>query len=473
MRNTKKAISILLTLLMVVGMMSTFAFAATGSSTIVVKNAAEGQEYNAYKIFDLLKSTDGNSYSYTITNDKYNEWGETIKSVLGADSLKAAADGSKYVLIQPNGGLTETQIRSLAAAMGSMDKTAITPEGTAFGIKGVDSKVTATINNLEEGYYFIDSSLGSLCILTAHDKQEIAEKNGKPGVEKTADKYTASLGDTINYTITITAGGNSKTDYKVTDNMASGLKYNGNTTLNITVDGVAVDSTKYSVTNPIGKAFEILFPQSYMATLEKGKQIVITYKATVIGETNIKNSVDLKFGETTSTDDTDTYTGKIEVLKYETGNKDKKLAGAKFVVSKDGKYLASSIDANGNKIYSWADSYIDNGNIIAGIETLITDNEGKASISGLAAGTYQLIEYEAPAGYNKLDAPVSVELKEQKTGDKVTGVVSSVKEIANSTGSMLPSTGGIGTTIFYLIGAILVIGAGVVFVTRRRMHSDK
>ena len=210
-----------------------------------------------------------------------------------------------------------------------------------------------------------------------------------------------------------------------------------------------------------------------MATLEKGKQIVITYKATVIGETNIKNSVDLKFGETTSTDDTDTYTGKIEVLKYETGNKDKKLAGAKFVVSKDGKYLASSIDANGNKIYSWADSYIDNGNIIAGIETLITDNEGKASISGLAAGTYQLIEYEAPAGYNKLDAPVSVELKEQKTGDKVTGVVSSVKEIANSTGSMLPSTGGIGTTIFYLIGAILVIGAGVVFVTRRRMHSDK
>lgn len=468
MRNTKKAISILLTLLMVVGMMSTFAFAATGSSTIVIKNAADGQEYNAYKIFDLVKSTDGNSYSYTMTNDKYNEWGTTIKSVLGADSLKAAADGSKYVLVQPDGGLTETQIRSLAAAMGSMDKTAITAEGTAVGVNGV-----ATINNLEEGYYFIDSSLGSLCILTAHDKEEISEKNGKPGVEKTADKYTASLGDTINYTITITAGGNSKTDYKVTDNMASGLKYNGNTTLNITVDGVAVDNTKYNVTNPAGKAFEILFLQSYMATLEKGKQIVITYTATVVGETNIKNSVDLKFGETTSTDDTDTYTGKIEVLKYETNNKDKKLAGAKFVVSKGGKYLASSIDADGNKIYSWADSYIDNGNIRAGIETLITDNEGKASISGLAAGTYQLIEYEAPEGYNKLDAPVSVELKEQKTGDKVTGVGSSVKEIANSTGSMLPETGGIGTTIFYLIGAILVIGAGVVFVTRRRMHSDK
>ena len=450
-------------------MMSAFAFAETSTgSTITITNAVEGQTYNAYKIFDLVKSADGNSYSYTMTNDKYDIWGSTIKSVLGDNCLKQAADGSKYVVIQNSTTFTEENIKTLAARMGELVNKG-TPDGTATAV----AAGTATITGLEAGYYFIDSSLGSLCILRAHDSETIAEKNTKPGVEKTADKYTASLGDIINYTITITAGGNSKTDYKVTDNMASGLKYNGNETLNITVDGVAVNNTKYNVTNPTGKAFEILFPQNYMATLEKGKQIVITYTATVVGETNIKNSVDLKFGETTSTDDTDTYTGKIEVLKYETNNKDKKLAGAKFVVSKGNKYLASSIDADGNKIYSWVDSYIDNGNIRAGIETLITDNEGKASISGLAAGTYQLIEYEAPAGYNKLDAPVSVELKEQKTGDKVTGVVSIVKEIANSTGSMLPETGGIGTTIFYLIGAILVIGAGVVFVTRRRMHSDK
>ena len=109
-----------------------------------------------------------------------------------------------------------------------------------------------------------------------------------------------------------------------------------------------------------------------------------------------------------------------------------------------------------------ATSTIANDAVVSNFKTVATDKITITGVDSDSDHTYSLVEVEAPAGYNKLDSAKSI------TVDSTNALVS---EIENNTGTVLPSTGGIGTTIFYVIGAILVIGAGVVLVSRRRMNS--
>ena len=125
--------------------------------------------------------------------------------------------------------------------------------------------------------------------------------------------------------------------------------------------------------------------------------------------------------------------------------------------------------------------------------TLVTDGNGQIKVNGLAAGTYYLKETKAPDGYNQLENPVEMVIGaaigvdtttgeqeltalsitvdgKEGTADTNTGTVTAT--IINNKGVTLPSTGGIGTTIFYVIGGILVIGAAVVLIVRRRMNAE-
>lgn len=101
---------------------------------------------------------------------------------------------------------------------------------------------------------------------------------------------------------------------------------------------------------------------------------------------------------------------------------------------------------------------------------MTTKNTGKFTIQGLDAGTYYLTETQQPAGYNKLKDPIQIKIDEAGVIKVVTNQeeVTEVK-VLNKTGSILPSTGGMGTTLFYIFGAILVIGSGVVLITKKRM----
>ncbi|HBK26004.1 MAG TPA: hypothetical protein DDY90_04600, partial [Clostridiales bacterium] len=102
---------------------------------------------------------------------------------------------------------------------------------------------------------------------------------------------------------------------------------------------------------------------------------------------------------------------------------------------------------------------------------LTTDANGKIEIAGLDADTYYLREVKAPDGYNRLADDVEVKIVRTTSEDGKTLTLAPVTaKVNNNSGTELPSTGGTGTTIFHVLGSILVIGAGVLLVTRKRMN---
>lgn len=112
------------------------------------------------------------------------------------------------------------------------------------------------------------------------------------------------------------------------------------------------------------------------------------------------------------------------------------------------------------------------------------DENGVLTFEGLGEGTYTITEIIAPEGYNLLKAPITVEIEAKATFDKcewtVTADGKSVTadnnlyafRIENKSGAELPSTGGIGTTVFYVLGGLLVVCAGVLLITKRRMNKN-
>lgn len=173
---------------------------------------------------------------------------------------------------------------------------------------------------------------------------------------------------------------------------------------------------------------------------------------------------------------TKTYVYGLDVLKY-TGENKTPLAGAKFTLQRKIpgenptlEYVTLAVDADVTGSTSSYD-YDTNGTIGSTDTPVITLDDGKILIKGLKEGTYVLTEIEAPAGYNLLQEPVEVILNKDGSTETVGETTSKVvpKEIENKTGTELPSTGGIGTTIFYVMGSLLLVGAAVLLVTKKRM----
>ena len=175
--------------------------------------------------------------------------------------------------------------------------------------------------------------------------------------------------------------------------------------------------------------------------------------------------------KTTTEREVKVYSSKIVIDKVEKttdGTAGKKLSGAEFVL-----YKEETIEGNKTiKYYQWDET---NKKVVWDADktkatVLETSTDGAATFGGLADGTYYLVETKAPAGYNQLKDPVTVPVKGSDT-DTVKLTVTATVE--NQAGTLLPSTGGMGTTIFYVLGAVLVVGAGVLLVTKKRMSQSE
>lgn len=475
MKKTKKLLATALLIILAVAL-ATSAFAAS----ITVTPAVNGQTYNAYKIFDVTKTSDDENAGYSYTIDSGNAWYADVVAYANASD---ATDADGLTLISVPGAATTFNVSVAdnfsAASFAEYLNTKLsgkTADGTATAaIADGETAAKAEITVATAGYYFVDSSLGALCILnTAADEVTVNEKNSEPTIEKKVkedstgtwgDQNDATIGDTVEYQITVKAGGAADTTYVVHDAMSAGLTLNADS-FAIKVGGNAVAPANYSInTAPTdGCDFEITFSQAYTATLAKDTQIVITYSAvlnkdavtTAAGNTN---EVVLKYGNTSTVkDETKTLTYRFDLVK--TDEENNVIGTATFNL-----YDAAE---NGNKI-----ALVKDGDVYRPAlegETAVSIEAGTATIKGLDADTYYLEELSCPAGYTLLDARVKVELTANNNASVAEGVYSEGGvQVINLTGVLLPTTGGIGTTIFYALGGVLVIGALVIFVTKKRM----
>lgn len=492
MKLIKKIAAIMFAFMMVVSMScnvkaeDTEGVYGQNDGSITITGALQGQTYTIYEMLKL-ESFSGTNYSYKIADG----W---------EDFFKEGAEGAKYMQKDDNGYMS-----FIAGKGGNADIREFAQKALAYAQEGhgiytqnnspMEGKDTVEFTGLNLGYYLVGSTTGALCGLdTTHKKVEIKEKNGVPSVDKiitsggvvSADEKSnsASIGDTVNFKTTITAQPGAQ-NYVLHDKMTDGLTFNN--TVEVKKGESTVESSKYTLNTTgltDGCAFEIEFKTDFCDTLNANDTITVTYSAVLNEKAEIGN-VDkntnetwLKYGDSKNTQHktTTTKTFEMNVFKFyedkNNSNAEKGLPGATFKLTKDSKdannitFVKTSNETATNDVYRVAKT----GETVT---TITSPKSGKFTIQGLGAGTYFLTETKQPDGYNKLAKPVKVEIKDNGeifVDDSKTANIGDVK-VENKSGTVLPSTGGAGTTMIYLVGAVLVLGSGVVLVTKRRVKN--
>ena len=362
----------------------------------------------------------------------------------------------------------------------------------------VKGQTNITKDNLALGYYLLDSSVGTLCSLSSSQPNvTINEKNDVPTVEKTIEhggkidntkkSNSVNIGESIAFETKINVSNGAK-NYVLHDKMDSNLKLfiptvEGTGPVNITANKSTVNpvyNTDYFVDTNISDSckctFHVRFSEDYLNEIDNTVVLTCHYFATLLDSAEINkemvNQTWLTYGENnteSNRSETKTYTFGIPVLKY-TGDVSKPLAGAKFKLYTDSncndESTALKFSLNKNK-YRYDST---NGKtVLTSLETT-----GRIDIEGLEAGTYYLKEIEAPKGYNLLANAVEIQITQDgKVMVKKGANLEEATEVKveNKTGTVLPSTGGAGTTMIYLVGAVLVLGSGVVLATKRRVKN--
>lgn len=498
MKKMKKLVGILLTLAMIVAM-SVTAFAAD----ITIKGT--GKEYKAYKLLNATNdTTDTTKFAYTL-NDKYASiLREVTGKTDGAEIVKVISESADS--IQSFADKVYNEVKKLDADYTTTNKT----------FKGVDQGYYLIVETVLDGdndtysLVMLDTvGTGNIEVTTKEDaptlEKKVKEKNDSTGKETDwQDGADYDLGDAVPFKLTgtVSARYDNYTSYAYTfhDKMSNGLTLNyleNNTNdVKVYVDGTQITTGYTVVTDGLtdGCTFEVRFENlKDISSVKAGSEITVEYTArlnenAVIGSTGNPNEASLEYSNnpygkgtgTTPWDKVIVFTYKLVANKID---KDKHpLAGAGFTLYKlnasSGKYEAVGSEIKG------------------------TDEDPKTrfEFSHLDAGQYKLVETTIPAGYNKAeDLIFTVEATYDTTADnpQLTGLVikgeggetvssgenkvftinltegSATTDIVNHSGTELPSTGGMGTTILYVIGAILVIGAGILLITKKRMNANK
>lgn len=480
MKLIKKIAAMLFAFAMVFSMGSNVKAEGTGKITIDPANA--GETYNVYKILTLQSYDKGKGlYSYVKNGDK---WDKFIDSAV-ADGYLTINDDDYVEFVDAK--KTEKDYREFAQkALAYAKNNNVTATQTVTPGAGA---TTATIDNLDLGYYLVGSTVGALCSLdTTNSEVKVSDKNEAPTVEKkiAIDGYfdnltssnSAHIGEVVGFQSTISVKPGAK-NYTLHDTMNEHLDFKGHLYHAYTNLG-NLDVNKYIVVqnDPTdGCTFEVSFTDAFYndfrSRIDDGSltQIVIQYLTTVkdgaVINEPMKNTTHLTYGDNnTSTTESETITKTfgIPVFKYTGTNTP--LAGAEFKLYTDSncneESTALKFTLNDSK-YRY-DSAKGNA-VLTSLE-----NTGHIDIEGLKEGTYYLKETKAPKGYNLLKNPVEIRIDSagkiyvDGSTKENTGNV----EVKNNSGTLLPSTGGMGTTLIYLAGIVLVVLSGYVLISKRR-----
>lgn len=498
MKLIKKIAAIMFAFMMVVSMSCNVkadegTTATTEKGEITIDKAIDGQTYTIYKLLDLESYDEPNNhYSYRPST----EWKNFFETT----------EAKNYITVDENGyanwvkGADQTEFAQKALAYATTN--GIGNKGTAKA-----SNNTVTFKNLDLGYYLVDSSVGALCLLdTTNPSAEIKEKNGQPTVEKKVsstdgngygDSNDVNIGDKVYFQTIITAQAGAQ-DYVLHDTMDEGFTFTNN--IQVKLNDSKVENQDYSIylkgtennKTTDGCTFEIRFTKDFCDKLKENDKIYVTYTAMLNSKAFIGINNNDASGNTNATkitygannkesveSKTQTYTYQIPVFKY-TGIGKTPLAGATFslfTTEMEGDAI-KLVQKTGTQEYRLA---IQGETGEKEVTEITTTDTGRFSIQGLKPGNYWLEETAAPKGYNKLKkrikiavgahGAITIDGNYNADGTVSGGNLEAEVGVENKSGTVLPSTGGAGTTMIYLVGAVLVLGSGVVLATKRRVKN--
>lgn len=466
-KTFKKLFAALLAAALVLAM-AVPAFAETNATkgSITIDNAVSGETYTIYRMFTLDSyDADSKTYSYTVES----AWENFFQTGAGKDYITLTNGHPTWTE-----GADAAAFAKAALAWAKTNNIGHTDQTSA-------TSTNVTFSNLKLGYYLVDSSLGALCSLnTTNPNAKIEEKNGQPTIEKkvkNGDTWDttndAKIGDTVEYKVEIKVADGAQT-YTVYDTMSTGLTFNSGS-LKVTANDVV--TTDYTLT-PTTNGFTLVLPETYVSTLTKGTTIMVTYNATlnkdaVIDGDGNTNEVKLGYGnhQNTVPSKVTTKSYQFDLVKVD-GTTNKLLDGAEFKL-----YEAKTSDTALRFVKNADGSYrvalnTENGENVT--DTIVVN--GKVHISGLDKVNYWLEETRAPDGYNKLTERQEVELSKGSQNATLEAGATAWAEgnggvvVKNNAGTVLPSTGGMGTTLFYVVGGGLMVAAVVLLVTKKRME---
>ena len=495
MKQLKKSVSFLLTLIMTFTLSITAFAAAEGKldgGSITINDAVPGGIYKIYQLlylesYDPDGGTDGKgAYAYKV-NSSWKSW------------LKQQ---TQYVKIDSQGYVTWVDGAIAAdfakAALAYAESQGISADGqeTAPAAASGNTYSTVTFNSLKLGYYLADTSVGTLCSLNTTDPNAvIEEKNDVPTIEKEVqedstgtwgEENTAQIGDTIAFKTVITAQPGAE-EYILHDEMSDGLTLDPDS-IEAEADGTPLTAGDHFtvVISGLGDNcdFHVIFDQDYLDTINAETIITVTYNAVLNGDAEISadpntNKTKLNYGEDsrleTTWDETKTYSFYFDIVKTKTDNT--LLDGAKFELydAKEGGHKIPLVkDSDSTYRVATKEEQEASGFVSAEIEAA----NGRAAVKGLDADTtYWLEETQAPAGYNVLAERVEVAIADQNLSTTLTGNTWTDGDggihIVNETGALLPTTGGMGTTLFYVGGGALMAGAAVIFAIKKHKENEE
>ena len=500
MKTIKRSIALVLAMILTLAMSVTVLAAPNADQntfSLTLNKAVKGHTYEAYQILSGDLSAD----KATLSNIK---WGEGIKAegqtALGGD---AAGYAKKLADMGNNSSELKEQAQiigaNLASASGSVTVT--------------DPDAKNVISNLKPGYYLIKDKDDSLqgqesyteFILHVTDDVNADVKADVPSVEKKVkdtndttgettgwqDSADYDIGDDVPFQLTATLANNIESyktySLKFNDTLSKGLDYNNDAVIKLgDKDVTSYFTPSYDAT---AKTLTFTCDDILAFGAKNSDQIVVEYTAklnenAVIGAAGNPNTVGLEFSNNpnnggegdrgkTPEDKVIVFTYKLTVNKVDKDNKP--LTGAEFSLFKkvkvDGKDELQLVEVK---------------------KILSTNAEGTVfGFTGLDDGTYVLRETKTPDGYNSIeDQTFTISAKHDEnsddpkltalTGDVASGSIINLgvmlekgelsTDVVNNKGSVLPSTGGAGRVAIYVIGAILVLGGGIVLVTKKRVR---
>ena len=506
--------------------------AAAGANTLTVsvKSGADvpaqtlkGQTIYLYKLFDVTESGVTGSKNYAYTVNTAVGYKDVLVAALNNSAITASSTDEDIANAVRNIGNSDTkEVQNFANAFTTKALTKSPKLEATANSEKLGDVTSYDFTNLDAGYYLVyvtgGKSIQSSLLTVDNEHTTVNLKTEAPSIEKTADKTTVNIGEVVTYTVTGSipdTTGYAEYVYKIHDTLSTGLDFVKNATgdaldneneVNVTIAfkdtgvaaaGSAPTTATLDTTNNRKMSLDL---SAWVKANQgnKGKAFTVTYYAKVNKNAVVteKNSAHLEYGNdpdnttTTIPSEVKTPTYPLDILKVKKNSTPEEiLADAHFTLYAsntegaidESKPIKVTKDAEGKYSYA-ADQASSDSSVITDMVTVATKFEGTGynlHINGLAAGTYYLKETKAPEGYNKLTDAIKVTITKSTTDDENDWTLTvengtadgKIVKVENSTGSLLPSTGGRGTIVFAVIAALLVFGVAVSYIRDKRKEA--